>query len=138
MQEDVGWDRRRLERTRLIGVTLGSHLGFGWNGHRLFEDPDTVSVLEGEVDEMYIHRFEEEVLDPEAAHLAVPLPDPLEQLPVALHIADIDLGELVLEFSCVHTQLDKPFPGSIRGPLAQSFHDDPDPTPVRALPSTAT
>ena len=69
---------------------------------------------------MHVHRLEEEVLDPEAAHLAVPLPDPVEQLRIALHITGIDLGELTLEFSRVYAQLDEPFPDPTKAPARTS------------------
>ncbi len=60
---------------------------------------------------MHIHGLEEKVLEPEAAELAISLPDPVKELRVTLYAAHIDLGELPLELSCVHAQLEKPLSG---------------------------
>jgi hypothetical protein len=100
----------------MIGVALGSHLGLAWDCHGLVEDANAVSVFDGELNVVYIYRLEQKVLDAKAAHLAVPFPYPVEQLRVALYVADVDLGELALELSCVDAQLDEPFSGRTNKP----------------------
>jgi len=73
VQQDTGRNGRKFEGAWVIGLTLSSYFRLAWDSHGLVKNANTVSVLGAELNEMYINRLKEEVLNPKAAHLTISL-----------------------------------------------------------------